>query len=182
MIIRDAEGCAPASYALWDSVWNVDQGVADWAVSAGDEPQNIGGLRAKSAISTAAILALFTDKRIDESHPLFFLADGDPRGWWGDGIDVRDDLFESPLGSHLWLLERAPMTIRGQSVAEWAKQFALEALAPLQAQGLVKRIVVETSANSSKGRLEIIVQLFARDGLAAFDRRFDVVWNQQVAG
>lgn len=178
--IRAAEGCAPDSYSLWDSVWSSADGFADWAVSDGSEPQNIGGLRAKDAIGTAAILALFTDKRILPTHPLYFLCDGDPRGYWGDGVDVRADLFEEELGSHLWLLERAPLTIRGVSAAVWAKQFAAEALAPLQTQGAVARIEIDATAIELKSRLELVVRLFGRDGVSVFDRRFDLLWNQQV--
>lgn len=176
--VRANEACAPDSYSLWDSVWSPQDGFADWAMSNGSEPQNRGGLQAKNALATAVVLALFTDKRIDPSHPLNFLADGDPRGYWGDGIDVRGDLFEDELGSHLWLLERAPMTIRGLSVAVWAKQFALESLATLQRQGVVVRIEVEATAQPLKSRLELLVRLYGRDGSAAFDQKFDLVWNQ----
>jgi phage gp46-like protein len=180
IIIRAAEGCAPESYGPWDSVWNTDLGLADWAISDGTEPRNIGGLRAKNGIGTAVILALFTDKRISDTHPLYYLCDGDPRGYWGDGIDVRADLFEDELGSHLWLLERAPLTIRGVSAAVWAKQFATEALAPLMTQGVVVRMDIAATANELKGRLELSVKLFGRDGTLVFDSRFQLLWNQQV--
>ncbi|MBR2117663.1 MAG: phage GP46 family protein [Afipia sp.] len=178
VVIRAAEGCAPDSYALWDSVWDADRGLADWKLSDGSEPLNRGGLQAGNAITTAVILALFTDKRIEETHPLYFLADGDPRGYFGDAIDVRDDLHEGALGSHLWLLERAPLTIRNVSAAEWAKQFAIEALMPLQAQGAVVRIEVEATANELRSRLDLTVRLFGRDGQNVFDRKFDLLWNQ----
>ena len=178
MTIRLAEGRLPDSNALWDSVWNKDNGLADFAMADADEAANRGGLRAKSAIETAIALALFTDKRIDLDHPLYFLADGDNRGYFGDGVDVRDDLHERPLGSHLWLLERAPLTIRGLSAARWAEQFANEALVTLIEQGVAVRLEVSAVANELQSRLELSVALYGRDGSKIYDRNFDVLWNQ----
>jgi phage gp46-like protein len=178
VVIRAAEGCAAESNALWDSVWDSARGVADWALADADESGNHGGLRAKAAIETAAMLALFTDKRVDPDHPLYFLADGDARGYWGDGVDVRDDLNEAALGSHLWLLERAPLTIRNVSAARWAEQFALEALATLRDQGVAVRIEASATANELQNRLELLVRLYGRDGSLVYDRKFDVLWNQ----
>jgi phage gp46-like protein len=178
VVIRVAEGCADDFNVLWDSVWDPARGVADWALADNDEAANRGGLRAKAAITTAVVLALFTDKRVDPDHPLYFLADGDARGWWGDGVDVRDDLNEGPLGSHLWLLERAPLTILGLPATQWAEQFALEALATLKEQGVCVRIDAQAVMNEIEGRLELQVGLYGRDGSVVFDRKFDVLWNQ----
>jgi hypothetical protein len=36
--------------------------------------------------------------------------DGDPRGWWGDGADVRTDLGETERGLLRWLLARASLS------------------------------------------------------------------------
>ena len=177
VVIRVAEGCDGDNNALWDSVWNPLLGVADWAL-AGAAPGNAGGLRASATLETCVILALFTDKRVDPDHPLAFLADGEVRGYFGDGVDVRDDLGEGPLGSHLWLLERAPLTIRGQSAARWAEQFTYEALACLLDQGIVVRIEAEATANEIQNRLELVVRLYGRDGAKVYDRKFDVLWNQ----
>lgn len=176
IIVRAAEGCAPDSALPWDSVWDADRGFADWAIAV-DEPQNIGGLQARAAIATAVTLSLFTDKRIDPTHPLYFLADGDPRGYWGDGVSAGD-AFEDALGSHLWLLERAPLLIKGVPAATWAKQFATEALAPLISQGAAVRVEIETSQNELRSRLEMIVRLYGRDGETVFDRKFELLWKQ----
>lgn len=181
LVIRVAEGCDLDPFLLWDSVWDARRGFADWALAGADEPLNRGGLAAKAALATAVTLCLFTDKRIDDTHPLYWLADGNPRGWWGDGVDVRDDLGETPLGSHLWLLARAPLTINGVSAARWAEQLALEALAPLKSQGAVVRIEAAAIANERKNRLELTVSLYGRDGANVYDGKFDLIW-QQVAG
>lgn len=178
VVIRAAEGCAAESNALWDSVWDTESGFADWAIAGADEIGNRGGLRAIAAIETAVILSLFTDRRVDPEHPLYYLADGDARGYFGDGIDVRDDLGEKPLGSYLWLLERAPLTIGGMSAAFWAEQFVNDALAPLMTQGVVVRMDVSALVNQAKSRLELTVSLFGRDGAQIYNRNFDVLWNQ----
>lgn len=178
VIIRSNEGCDPDPFLLWDSVWSPQLGLADWGLAGADEPLNRGGLRSKAALATAVILCLFTDKRIDPTHPLYWLADGDPRGYWGDGVDVRADLGEKPLGSWLWLLERAPLTINGQSASFWAEQFALEALAPLKEQEAVSRIDALAAVNEIDARLELTVNLYGRDGQTVYSSKFEILWNQ----
>lgn len=176
MRIRIDEGASAQSLLLWDSVWQPDQGFADWSIAEGDETGNRGGLRARASLATAVTLALFTDVRCPDSHPLRYLADGDQRGWWGDGIDVRADLGEAPLGSLLWLLERAPLT--ADIVERWAPQFAQDALAPLVKRQVCVRVEVEAVANELRSRIELYVRLYGRDGTRIFDQRFDVVWQQ----
>ena len=181
LVIRANEGCDPDPYLLWDSRWSPNDGLADFALAGAAEKLNRGGLSAKAGIATAVVLALFTDKRIASDHPLYWLADGDPRGYWGDGIDVRADLGETQLGSYLWLLERAPLTISGQSAAVWAQQFALEALQPLKDQGAVARIDASATADEINDRLELIVNLYGEDGQAIYSQKFAVLWRQVQA-
>jgi phage gp46-like protein len=178
VVIRAAEGCGDDVNVQWDSVWDAALGYADWALAGADEFANRGGLRSTAALETAVVLCLFTDKRVDPDHPLYYLADGDARGYFGDGIDVRSDLNEAALGSHLWLLERAPLTIRGLSAGIWAVQFANEALATLKDQGACVRIEVSAEVNELQSRLELSVALFGRDGARIYNRNFDVLWNQ----
>jgi phage gp46-like protein len=174
--LRINEGGDALPIQLWDSVWNPLEGQADWALAEPDESQNRGGLRAKAALHTAVTLALFTDLRCPDDHPLAYLADGDRRGWWGDGVDIRSDLGETPLGSLLWLLERAPLT--SEIVQRWAPTLVQDALAPLLAQGAVTRMEIGTAANELRSRLEITVRLYGRDGSRIYDERFAVIWNQ----
>lgn len=174
--VRIAEGDQPQPLLLWDSIWNPDLGFADWALAEPDETQNRGGLRAKAALATAVVDALFTDVRCPDDHPLRYLAGDDLRGWWGDGIDVRTDLGEAPLGSLLWLLERAPLTF--EIVSLWAPRLAEDALAPLLAQGAVVRIETEAIGDELRSRLDLFVRLYGRDGQKIYDQRFDAVWSQ----
>ncbi len=174
VVIRVAEGCAEEFNLLWDTVWDSKRGVGDWRPAESDEINNRGGLRAKAAIETAVILALFTDKRIAPDHPLYFLADGEQGGYWGDGVPLEDD----HPGSWLWLLERAPLTILGLPASHYAEQFAIEALAPLKDQGVCVRIDVSATQYPTEGRLELSVALYGRDGALVYNRNFDVLWNQ----
>lgn len=178
LAIRAAEGCAPDPLLLWDSVWRPTDGVADFRLADAAEPLNRGGLAARAALATAVTLALFTDRRVAADHPLAWLADGDPRGWWGDGVDVHAERGEVALGSLLWLLERAPLTIDGVSAARWAEHFALDALAPLQNQGAVVRIEATASADEIANRLDLIVNLYGRAGAAVYSQKFAVLWRQ----
>jgi phage gp46-like protein len=172
ILLRQNEANQPDPFLLWDTVQDAD-GTFDWA-TAGNAPQNSGGLAAAAALDTAVTLCLFSDAQMPAGHPLTFLvADGDMRGWWGDGIDVRTDLGEAPLGSLLWALKRAPLT---QTYADWAEQFATDALSVLQSQGAVVRIDVSTTIGVD--RLYLTVNLYGRDGSKVYSRQFDLIWQQ----
>lgn len=184
IVVRSTEGCDPQPFLLWDSVWNPDLGVADWALAGDDEALNRGGLQARAALHTAIILCLFTDRRLpdDMRHPDGDAANGpagggfaDRRGWHGDTYDVRSDLGEGALGSLLWTLERGTLS---DATARQAEAFALEALQPLIDQGAAARAEVEASASPVESRLEMLVRLFSHDGAAAYDQRFALVWSQ----
>lgn len=174
-LLRTTEGCDEQPFLLWDTVWSNDTHSGDWALADPDERLNRGGLRSKVVLGTAVVLALFTDRRVPDDHPLRSLAGPDPMGWWGDGVDVRSDLGETELGSLLWLLRRAPLT---EEIVRWAKAMAEEALAPLVAQRACVRIEVETARDELRGLLSLTVRLFGRDGTHLYDRAFDVVWAQ----
>lgn len=175
--LRSNDGCAPQPVLTWDSVWDPASGTADWAYAGAAENDNIGGLQAQHAIETAVILSLFTDRRCPDGHPLAWLIeDGDLRGWWGDGVDLRDDLGETPTGSLLWLLTRATAT---PANANWARLFALEALQPMIDGREVARVDVQTEL-PSPGRLYLAVQIYGRDGARVYDRRFDDIWAQRL--
>lgn len=173
---RANEGCAPQPLLFWDSVWDPVSGTADWALAGPTETQNIGGLQARHALETAVILCLFTDKRCPPNHPLFkFVDPNDPRGWFGDGIDVRKDLGEAELGSLLWTLERG--VINAQT-AQWAEALALDALAPMIGQQSIVSAQAKAAANPVARRLDLWVGLYGRNGSQIYDRRFDNVWAQ----
>jgi phage gp46-like protein len=174
--VRIGEGDTAQPILLWDSVWSPPDGFADWALADPDESQNQGGLRAKAALHTAVIISLFTDRRIPDNHPLRYLvANADPRGWFGDGVDVRADLSETELGSLLWVFERSILT---EQIRQWTEAIALEALAPLIRQGAATRIEAQASAEFALNRLDLAIQIYGRDGSNVYDFRFEDIWKQ----
>jgi phage gp46-like protein len=175
--VRIGEGDQSQVNYLWDSQWRPSEGAADWALAGADEPRNRGGLRARAALHTNVIICLFTDKRIPSDHPLRYLLEGDPRGWWGDGEDVRTDLHETELGSLLWIFERAPLT---EDIRRWVEALAIEALVPLINQGVAVRVDAQAFAQFAIDRLDLAIQLYGRDGTRVFDARFEDIWKQSV--
>lgn len=178
VIVRAQEGCDPDPFLLPDTIWLQADGIADFRLAGADEKLNRGGLAAHRALETAVMLALFTDRRMPDDHPLRWLADCDPRGWWGDAVDVRSDLGETALGSLLWIFERAPLTIDRQPATMWAERVAYDALQPLLDQGMVVRVDVQATASELQNRMDLAVQLYGRDAQRIYDRKFELVWNQ----
>ena len=175
--VRIDEGEQDQPTLFWDSRWEPWRGQADWVIADADEKQNRGGLRAKAALHTAIVIALFTDKRIEKDHPLFYLVeDGDPRGWFGDGVDVRSDLFEDEMGSLLWIFERSPLT---DDIRRWVELIAIEALMPLINQGAATRVEAQAERRDQPSDgINLSVQVYGRDGRKLYDYRFEDIWSQ----
>ena len=173
---RAGESCAPQPVPFWDAIWDPVSQTADWGLAAASETQNVGGLSARAALETAITLCLFTDRRCPPDHPLYTFVDpSDPRGYWGDGVDVRADLGEAPLGSLLWTLQRSVVT---SDTALWAEACAMDALAPMIGQRSIVKATAKATAYPAEARLALWVGLAARDGSLIYDRRFDDVWAQ----
>jgi phage gp46-like protein len=174
--VRIGEGNEPQVNYLWDSRWRPTEGAADWAIAGPDETRNRGGLSARAALHSSIVLCLFTDKRIPNDHPLIkLLDDGDQRGWWGDGADVRTDLDETELGSLLWIFERSFLS---EEIRRWVEAIASEALSPLIAQGAAVRIDCQAEMQPTQNRINLAVQVYGRENTKIYDVRFDDIWKQ----
>lgn len=93
------------------TLWDVQNGRGDWAISGAD-------LQSGNDLITALFISIFTDRSALASD---VIPDGsnDRRGWLGDlGEDV-------PIGSRLWLLDRAKQT---PDTLARAKEYIAEAL------------------------------------------------------
>lgn len=176
--IRVAEGQDVQPTLLWDSQWDTRAGQADWVLAGFADRRNAGGMRADNVLHTAVVLALFTDRYIPVDHPLRKYIDGDPGGYFGDGVDVRTDLGEGEMGSMLHALERVPAN---EEIRQWVEAIAQEALAPLVAQRACVRIEAIATLNEVVGRIELVVRLYGRDGQAIYDRNFEELWKQTLA-
>lgn len=175
---RIDEGNQDQPTLFWDSRWEPSRGQADWVIAGPTETQNLGGLQARAALHTAVVLSLFTDKYIAKDHPLFYLVeDGDQRGWFGDGVDVRSDLFEDEMGSLLWIFERAHLN---EEIRRWVEVVTYEALTPLINQGAAVRADVVATAQFAINRVDLEVRLYGRDGTKLYDYKFEDIWAQTV--
>lgn len=166
MRLRTGEGTRQQPMLLWDTVWSPSQMAGTW-VQAGT------GLKSTSPLQTAVVLCLFTDRRCPDDHPLAAYAGDDPRGWWGDGVDVAEDAGETEMGSLLWLLERAALTADTQ---RWAEQMARDALQPLITQKAVASVAV-ASEIQQPSRLNLKIDLFGHDGGKAYGAEFEIYWR-----
>ena len=91
---------------------------------------------------------------------------------------MRTDLGEGPLGSFLWLLERAPLVAAGMPIEQWAQSFAIAALSPLQKQGAVAQITCDSGVDTQNSRVWVHPRLYAKDGTIAFEQQFELAWQQ----
>ncbi|TPG53276.1 hypothetical protein EAH89_17310 [Roseomonas nepalensis] len=139
--------------------WDNQTGRGDWARDAA------GQLAPGDDLETAVWMSLFTDRR---AGPDDVVTDGtdDCRGWWADAYS------EKPLGSRLWLLDRAkhlPETLR------LAETYAREALAWLIEDDVAARVDV-TAEWAGPTFLVLRPVIVHRDGRRA-DLRFDWAWQ-----
>lgn len=173
--LRETEGEGEQPSLLWDTEWVndvLDVKFADWVLSGSTDPTNLKGLRAKNALNTAILLCLFTWRR---AEPFDVLPSGvDPKGWWGDAIDLEDD--ETKIGSRLWLLLRSPLN---DATCTLAEQYAVEALQPLVDQGAVARFTVTATAEVVKGWLVLDVKAYSQDGQLIYSQKFSDIWKQE---
>lgn len=125
------------------TVWNVSRG--DWNITGPD-------LESGRDLETAVIISLFTDRLANEDDVL--PSGDDPRGWVGDlGQPVK-------IGSRLWLLERAKLTLQTGALA---KSMAAEALQWLIDDGVVAKFEIVTEV-LLPGRLNMQIIAFRHDG------------------
>lgn len=107
--------------------WIPIEARGDWSQSGAD-------LAGGTDLETAVLISLFTDRRADPDDAI---PDGttDPRGWWGDMDEDR------PIGSKLWLLERAKAT---EAVRLQAQDYISDALQWLVDDGVAEAVEVVT--------------------------------------
>lgn len=128
------------------TIWDVDNAVGDFAMSG-------PVLRSGNNLVTATLISLFSDRlaAADDEIPDRTL---DRRGWWGD----QDQAV--PIGSRLWLLDRAKMTT---DLPAQAKGYAVEALAWMIADGVAQRTDV-TALVPASGMLAMRIVISRRSG------------------
>jgi phage gp46-like protein len=127
-------------------VWRPTLGLGDWNVVGPD-------LETGDDLVTAVLVSLFTDGRAQDGD---VIPDGsqDRRGFWGD------PWLGSPLGSRLWLIDRAKQT---EAIRLAAEDFAHEALAWMVTSRIVASVDIEAEWMSA-GFLGLVITLNEADG------------------
>jgi len=123
------------------TIWVTPQGRGDWSFSGTQ-------LQSGSDLLTSVLISLFSD-RVANADDAILDGSGDPRGWWGDDGQY-------PVGSRLWLLERAK---QNQDTLGRARDYIAEALQWMIDDGVVLSfdILVEWTRASVLG-----MQIIAR--------------------
>ncbi len=154
-----------------DILWNGTSG--DFAVSTDPADGGPGGLVARNPYRSAVLMLLFSDVRVDPSD-LRYEMHGDPRGWVGDGFDVRADLGEAPLGSRLWLYRRSVLVTATKTTTLMSIEAdARLALQPLIKQGAAAQIDVSGTADGPSGIVALQIDIYGRGKRSLFSDRFD---------
>lgn len=127
------------------TIWAPTLSRGDWVVAG---PQ----LQSGNDLTTAILISLFTD-RIAASDDAIPDGTNDPRGWWGDDAAL-------PIGSRLWLLNRAKQTTDTLSLAQG---YIAEALQWLIDDGVVASFDIVTEWTRS-GMLGAQVVAYEKSG------------------
>ena len=112
---------------------------------------------------TAVIISLFADARASADDKIPDGSD-DPRGWWADAV-------ADPIGSHLWLLDRAKLTPENQ---QRSIDYAKASLAWMVDDKVAKAVEV-TAERRDTNTIAILIQILKPDGSVA--GKYDFVWK-----
>lgn len=141
--------------------WTPAGAHGDWVMLPGD-------LATGDDLASAVLVSLFTDRlAAPDDGPLD--SAGNRRGWWADAYTG------DPIGSRLWLLERAKKT---DSLLRVAESYVREALQWLLDDAVADAIDVLTEWAPS-GRLGIQITIHQPSGPARM--RFEWAWNTLAA-
>jgi len=141
------------------TIWSPGDAAGGWVLVGSD-------LAGGSDLETAVLLSLFTDRRAS-ADDVIPDGSGDPRGWWGNTGRAR------PLGSKLWLLERAKQI---EETRLRARDYAAEALAWLVDVRVADDVAVE-AAWQGQGYLALSVVISEPGGVAPIVFTYQWAWK-----
>lgn len=137
--------------------FDMENGLFD-ALLLGNDLQKDDGLE------TAIYISLFTNARANDDD---LTPNQERGGWWGDAFSpVKDD----KIGSRLWLLHPGKLN---NEIAKKARDYALEALNWLIADGVAKQIEIEFE-RQPPSTVAIKVILTKPEGII---HKFDYIWK-----
>lgn len=136
-----------------------------------------GELDESAELATALTVALGTDGLASVDDLLPGLDDDDRRGWWGD-LDAQVIWKGWPIGSLLWLLERAKITdanAQGGATLGNAVRYASNAIQPFVTNGICSRFRVEAE-RTDKETIRMRIEVY-RGPLPAIKLQYDLMWE-----
>jgi phage gp46-like protein len=123
-----------------------------------------------AGLETSVLISLFSHARAGSDDKLPD-KNGTRRGWWADA------LLEKPMGSKLWLLERAKITDNTRALTE---QYTKDALQWMVDDGVADSIEAESRRNGIY-RIDTAVKIIKKDNSNVFFRYF-LNWQAQIFG
>lgn len=142
----------------------------DWLLT----PQNL--FDDTHELESAVLMAIGTDRRANADDPLP-TPDDNLRGWWGD-TDAQEIWEGWPVGSRLWLLDRAKITDQnykyGSTVAR-VETYLRECLMPFISAGIATKVDVSAQRYNEQ-TITATVTLY-RGSRAAVALQFQALWN-----
>jgi phage gp46-like protein len=136
-----------------------------------------GVLDATQDLATAVTIALGTDRRATADDALPDLDSDDRRGWWGD-TDAESIWDGWPIGTRLWLLERAKITgpgARQGSTLARVENYAREALQPFIRHGIASKVTV-AATRTALDRIDLTATIY-RGPKDAIQLRYQDLWT-----
>jgi len=155
-----------------------EQGIGTFAITLDllQRPDNL--IDETQALATAVVVALGTDRRANADDPLPDDYSDDRRGWWAD-TDAEKIWNGWPIGSRLWLLNRAKITSvasrYGATVAR-AETYCREALQPFITNRLASRIDVNAQRTNIE-RIDADITIY-RGPLSAIQLQYQALWSE----
>eukprot|EP01037_Dinobryon_pediforme_P018401 gene18401-18670_t len=124
-------------------------------------------------LETAILVALGTDRRAN-ADDILPTESTDLRGWWGD-TDAETIWGGWPVGSRLWLLDRAKITgfgYKGGSILVNVEQYLNEAMQPFIKNGIATKVHVSASRYGQFGVISKVtlyrdIRALGRDNVVA---------------
>ena len=172
--VRQTEATDPQPSLLWDTQFNQNMQTWDWMLAGNADPTNNMGLRVTRPLDTAILIQLATWRRAEAYDVL--PGGNDPRGWWGDSVDLEDN--ETKIGSRLWLLYRSPLNA---DTAQRAQNYAIEALQTFIDQGAVASFNVVATYDIVKGWLMLQIDGYSQDGAKVYNQQFSRLWAAEFS-
>lgn len=155
-----------------------EKGIGTFAITLDllQTPDNL--IDESKALATAVVVALGTDRRAADDDALPDDFSDDRRGWWAD-TDADKIWGGWPIGTRLWLLNRAKITgigaQAGSTVAR-VQAYCAEALQPLIGNKIASRIDINAQRTTLE-RIDVDITIF-RGPLSAIQLQYQALWNE----